>query len=243
MLKDEQLKDSTLKDDAAIYNARVEKSEKQKLSEMTFKEKFEYLKTYYLAKAIIAFIAIFFIVYLAYSMLAPKSETILYGAIINYTLSEEKAESLQNDFAKYLNLNPKVSNILLDTSFYLGNNDDVSQYTMSSQQKLSTYIFAGEIDFIIAPESVMNTYASIGYLDKLTNILPTDLNNFLKDSMYYSTSTEDPIKSAYGVYIDGSDIYENIGNNTDRPVLAILANSSYKDNTVDFLRYIFHPEQ
>ncbi len=243
MLKEEQLKDATLQDDASIYKPREEKTEKQKLSEMTLKEKFQYLKTYYLAKTIIALVAISFVVYLGYSMLAPKSETILYGAIINYTLSEEKAESVQNDFTDHLELDPKKSNILLDTSFYLGNNEEVSQYTMSSQQKLSTYIFAGEIDFIIAPESVMNSYASLGYLEKLTNILPTDLNNDLKDSMYYSTSTEDPIKSAYGVYIDNSDIYEHIGNDTDKPVLAVLANSSYKDNAIEFIRYIFHLEQ
>lgn len=240
MLKDEQLKDSTLQDDATIYKRREVKTEKQKLREMTWSEKIQYLKTYYLAKTIIALVAISFVIYLGYSMLAPKSETILYGAIINYTLSEEKAESVQNDFANHLELNPKESNILLDTSFYLGNNEEVSQYTMSSQQKLSTYIFAGEIDMIIAPESVMNSYASLGYLDKLTNILPTDLNNDLKESMYYSTSTEDPVKSAYGVYIDHSDIYDQVGNDTDRPVLAVLANSSYKDNSVEFIRYIFN---
>lgn len=240
MLKDEQLKDSTLQDDAAIYTARVKKTEKQKLSEMNFKEKVEYLKNYYLAKTAIILITLFFIVYLAYSILSPKSETVLYGAIINYALSEDKATAVQTDFSKYLNLDEKKHNILLDTTFYLGNNQDTSQYTMSSQQKLSTYIFAGEIDFIIAPESVMNNYASIGYLDKLTNILPTNLNSELKDSMYYSTTEDDPVTSAYGVYIDNSSIYEKVGNNTDRPVLAVLANSNYKDNAVEFIGYIFH---
>lgn len=240
MLKNEQLKETTLEDDAAIYKPRVEKTEKQKLSEMTLKEKFDYLKTYYLAKTIIVLIAIGLISYLAYSMLAPKNETVLYAAIINYTLTEEKAASLQDDFTKYLNLNEKENNVLLDASFYLGTDDDITQYTMSSNQKLSTYIFAGEIDVIIAPESVMNTYASVGYLSKLTDILPTDVNNALKDSMYYSTTTEDPANSPYGVYIDGSDIYEQIGDSTDRPVLAVLANSSYKDNAVSFIRYIFN---
>lgn len=243
MLQDEQMKETILDDNAAIYTPREKKTEKQKLSEMTPNEKFEYLKTYYLGKTMIVIIILGFVGYLAYSMLTPTSQTVLYGAVINYTISEETALSVQNDFADYLKLNADKSNILLDTSFYLGNNDDFSQYTMSSQQKLSTYIFAGEIDIIIAPESVMSTYASAGFLDKLTNILPTDLNNKLKDSMYYSTSTEDPIRSAYGVYIDDSNVYEPIGTVTDRPVFAVLANSSYKDNGVAFLNYIFDTKE
>ncbi|MFV0344535.1 MAG: hypothetical protein ACK5JH_16890 [Anaerocolumna sp.] len=240
MLKDEQLKDSTLKDDAAIYTKREEKSEKQKLGEMTLKEKWQYLKTYYLAKTVISLLAISFVIYLGYSIFAPKSETILYGAIINYALTSEKAEEVQTAFTEHLELDPEISNILLDSTFYLGDGDDIDQLTMTSQQKLSTFLFAGDIDIIIGPESFISSYASSGYLSKLTDVLPTDVTNDLKDSMYYSTTTEDPAKSAYGVYIDGSDIYE--GTLTERPVLAVLANSSYQENAVEFIRYIFDLE-
>lgn len=239
MLKDEQLKDTTLDDDASIYKPREEKSEKQKLKDMTGKEKLEYFKNYYLGKTVIVLLALAFTGYLIYSIVGPKANTVLYGAIINYAISEETATSLQDEMADYLGLDTTKENVIIDSTYYFGTGDEVSQYTISSKEKLLILVQATELDFIIAPESMMEFYASGGYFAKITDVLPTDLCNKLKDSMYTATTKEDNVTSSYGIYLDNSNLYDQGTSFTDRPVLGIVINSSNKDNAVEFIRYIF----
>jgi len=237
IIKDEQIKDT--EDSAAIYQPRKQQTEKQKLRDMTFKEKVIYFNDYYRFKSIAILAILSFAIYVAYSILVPKPETILYAAVINYALTEESALTLQSDFGQHLEINPKKEELMIDTSFFLGGKDDAAEYSHSSEQKLGTYFFAGEIDVIIAPESNFAKYTNYGYFDKLSDQLPTDLFSSLADSFYSSDTEDDSSVSAYGIYLDGATIYDNQGEIIDRPVLGIVANSKYKPNAIELIRYLF----
>jgi hypothetical protein len=239
VLKEDRLKDTILDDNAAIYNNRDSKSEKQKLKEMSFSEKISYLKTYYLTKTIVIIAIIGFVGYLGYSILSPKAENVLYTAIINYALTETEAAKLEEDFTNLLELDPEKETVLFDASFYLGLNGDVSEYTLSSEQKLTTYLFAGEIDVLIAPEADFKKYAGFGYLSKLTDELPTDLCTQLADSFFYSTTEDNPASGAYGIYLEGAKLYDSNGKAIENPVIGIVVNSENKQNAVELIRYLY----
>lgn len=239
MLKEDRLKDSVLDDNASIYSRRDKKSEKQKLNEMSFSEKISYLKTYYLTKTIVIIVIIGFVGYLGYSLLSPKAENVLYTAIINYALTEEEASKLQDDFSNLLELNPEKETMNFDASYYLGLNGDVSEYTLSTEQKLTTYLFAGEIDVIIAPEADFKKYASFGYLSKLTDELPTDLCTQLASSFFYSTTEDNKASGAYGIYLENAELYDITGKVIENPMIGIVVNSENKQNAVKLIRYLF----
>ena len=239
MLNKDRLKDTTLDNSADIYKPREEKSEKQKLSEMTFQDKVSYLKSYYLAKTVAIIAIIAFAGYLFYTILTPKPETLLYAAIVNYAIPEETAATLQSDFSNHLGITSDKEEVMFDTSFYLGSGNDTSEYTMSAQEKLSVYFTAGDVDVLIAPESIIKNYASFGYLDKLTDQLPTDLCTSLSESFLFSTTEDNPVSGAYGIYLDGTALYNGTSDPTDRPVLAIVINSDQKQNAIEFIRYLF----
>jgi hypothetical protein len=239
MIKDSRLKDSALDDSADIYKQRDVKTEKEKLSEMTSKEKLEYFNSYYRNKTIAILAILAFIIYAVYSMLTPKPETVLYAAVINYALDEESAVTLQEDMGKILNINPKTEEIMIDTSFYMGTEGDVSQFSLSNQQKLGTYFYAGDIDVLIAPESDFAGYAYNGTFSKISDQLPTDLYTKLTDSFYFSDLEEDATKNAYGIYLDGAKIYNNAGELIEKPVLGIVANSKHKENAIELIRHLF----
>ncbi len=239
MIDEDRLKNTTLDNSAEIYQPRIQQTEKQKLSEMTFKEKVSYFNNYYRSKTIIIILICILVIYFAYSVLTPKPENVLYVAVLNNALDSETATTLQSDFGEHLKIDPKTQTILLDTSFIIGTGD-ASEYSLSNEQKLATYFYAAEIDVIIAPESSFTKYAYYGNLDKLSDQLPTDLCSSLADSFYYSPLEEDPTVSAYGIYLDGATIYDKNGEIMDRPVLGIVANSKYKQNVVEFIRYLFN---
>ncbi len=239
MMNEYKLKDSTLDDNAAIYAPREEKSEKQKLKEMNFKEKVAYLRDYYLVKTLIILAALGIASYFIYTMVTPKPVTLLDTAIVNYSLSDDTVNKMKEDMSTLLIKNPKKEDIMIDSSFYLGNGNDNSEYTMGSAQKLQTYMYAGEIDVIIAPESLFQSYATSGVFSKLTDVLPTDLLTSFSDSLFNSTTEDNPVSGAYGVYLDNTSLFKDISNPSDRPVLGVLVNSKHPDNGVEYIKYLF----
>jgi hypothetical protein len=257
MLKDTKLKETVLDDSAEIYKQRQDESEKQKLRNMNFQEKVQYLKNYYAFKTIVILAIIALGGYFIYSIVSPKPENVLYTAIVDYAMDDETAQTVQTDMEKKLNLNKDTQEIMFDTSFYLGGDTAASsvesttdtalsstssnsEYTMASQQKLMTYLYAGEIDVLIAPESSFAQYAAIGYFSKLSDELPTDLFTALSDSYYNTTTEDDTSSSAYGIYLDGAKIYDKSGELIDRPVLGIVVNSKNKENAIELVRYLFN---
>lgn len=240
MIEKNHLKDTVLDDSAEIYKPREKKTEKQKLSEMTFKEKVIYYNNYYRLATIVVIAIIAAAAYLIYSIVTPKPETVLYAAVLNSAIDEQTASTLQTDFGEKLGIDPKTQEILIDTSFYLGNDSNVSEYSMATEQKLATFFYAGQIDVIIAPESVFANYAHLGSFVKLSDELPTELCTALADSFYNSDTEDDKTSSAYGIYLDGAKIYDNKGELTDKPVIGIVANSKYKQNAVELVKYLFN---
>ncbi len=232
-----QLKDTVLDESAEIYRQRKQQTEKQKLSEMTFKEKITYFNNYYRLTTIVVVAIVIGAAYFIYTILTPKPETVLYAAVVNSVIDDDTSAALQNDFGQKLGIDPKTQEINIDASFFLG--DDSNEYALASQQKLVTYLYAGELDVIIAPESVFSNYANLGNFCKLSDQLPTDLCTALADSFYYSNTEEDSASSAYGIYLDGAKIYDNEETLTDRPVLGIVANSENKQNAAEFIRFLF----
>lgn len=239
MIEKDHLKDTVLDDTAEIYKRRAQKSEKQKFSEMSFKEKVTYFNNYYRITTIVIIGVIAAAAYIIYSIVTPKPETVLYAAVINSVIDDQAAASLQTDFGNKLGIDPNTQEIMIDSSFLLGTDNNMSEYTMSAQQKLGTYLYAGQIDVIIAPESVIANYAHMGSLSKLTEELPTSLISTLTDSFYFSDTEDDSTSSAYGIYLDNAKIYNNKGVLMDKPVIGIVVNSKYKQNAVELIKYLF----
>lgn len=230
-------KETKLAEDAVIYQPRQELTEKQKLKDMSNREKLAYLWEYYRIHALATVAAIALISYLIYEFVTPDIETQFYAAIIDSMISEEVWGEYKTKFEEYLELNPETEEVQLNSSFYLGNG---GEYAMNMQQVLTTRVAAGEIDVFIAPESSFKDYAYYGYLDKLTDRLPTDLYTSLAEYIYQSGTEENPDQSVYGIYLTDTKLFSENAGNTEPYILGIVANSNHKDNAVEFLRMLFN---
>jgi hypothetical protein len=230
-------KETRLEEDAVIYQPRQKLTEKQKLKDMSFQEKMSYLWEYYKIHAAVAIAVISLIIYLIYELMTPDIKTQFYAAIINNTISDQVWDQYTTSFEDYLNLNPKTEAVQLNYNFYLNTSSD---YAMNMQQALSTYIAAGEVDVIIAPESSFKEYAYYGFMEKISDQIPTDLYASLTDNVYMSDTEEDPEKDVYGIYLTDTKLFQENANNTDPYILGIIANSGHKENAVEFLRMLYN---
>lgn len=229
-------KKTALDDNAEIYQIREQKTEKEKLRELPRKKMFEYLWEYYRLHAFGFIAGIALIIYIIYQIATPNIETIFYATLINNTIHEDVIDEAQTDFAEHLVINPDLEQVIFNTSFYFSTSPD---YVANSKQVLSTYIAAQEVDVLIAPESEFQTYAYNGFLDKLSDQIPTDLYSALADYFYMSDQEEDPEQSVYGIYLTDSELFKNNAVNNDPYVLGIVVNGQHRENSIEFLRYLF----
>ncbi len=229
-------KETRLDENAVIYQPRQELSEKQKLRDMSFQEKVTYLWEYYRVHAAVTIAVIALIIYIIYEIVTPDIKIQFYAAIIDNSISDQVWDQYSTSFGDYLNLDPKTEDVQMNYNFYLNSS---SEYAMNMQQALSTYIAAGEVDVIIAPESAFKNYAYNGFMDKISDQIPTDLYASLTDYMFMSDTEEDPESNVYGIYLSDTKLFRENANNTDPYILGILANSGHKQNAAEFLRMLY----
>lgn len=230
-------KQSRLPDDAAFFQRREELTEKEKLKGMSHSSKFAYLWEYYKYHALIIVLVIGFAVYLIHNIMTPDVETKLYAAIIDNTISDEVWEQYQTEVSDYLELDPKTEDAVLNYSYYF--NGD-AEYAMNMQTAFVTYVSAGQIDVMIAPESQFKNYAFNGFADKLYDNLPTDLYSDLTDYLYVTSTEDDSEENAYGIYLTDTKLFRENADNSDPYILGIVANSNHKNNAIEFIRMLFN---
>ncbi|WP_310604678.1 hypothetical protein [Anaerosporobacter sp.] len=238
-------KETKLDDSAEIYTKRTQQTEREKMSDMTFKEKREYFNTYYLRKTIVAILAVTLLGYLLYQTLSPKPEELLNVAVVNDYFESEKLKSFLSDLNTHFEVDPDNQKIMFDYSYYISDTD-VSQNSVSSIQKLSTYISAEQIDVIIADEANFTTFMEQGYFIDLAELLPADLYIELADLLCEGTVYDEDLDGVrtplehgtYGLRLDSSSGYASSGSTMQKPVLGIVCNTKNADNTIEFIRYL-----
>ncbi len=102
-------------------------------------------------------------------------------AIVNGAY-EADYERIEKEFEEYIQVDDKHE-VQIDSEFYLSA-DGSGAYDMQAEEKLFMTIATGQIDVLIAPESVFKRFADVGYVADIGNVL-----------------TEDEIKSLDGIFI------------------------------------------
>lgn len=229
-------KQTKLDEQAVIYQPRTKQTEKEKLKDMSFSDKFSYLWEYYKIHAAVAVAVTALLIYMIHEIVTPDVKPALYAAIINSAVDPTALEQYEADFGNSIQINPKRESVELNDTFFIS---DESSSMTNMQQVLTTYIAAGEIDVIIAPESRFKSYAYFGYISKLSDELPTDVYSSLTDYFMVSDTEEDTTKNAYGIYLTDSDLFKDLTYVSEPYILGIVPNYSHEDVTIDFIRYLF----
>lgn len=242
-------KETKLDDSAGIYVKREKQTERQKMRDMSFKEKVAYFNMYYLKKVIFTVCIASILGYLIYQTLSPRTDEILNIIVINDYIDQEQVKDFLSDLDTHFEVDPDKEKINFDYSYYISETD-MSQNTISSIQKLSTYVAAKQIDVVITDEACLNSLIEKGYFISLSDLLPADMYTELADKYYTGAVKDEDLKgnvtygpkAPYGIYIDDSEIYKSSGTSIEKPVLGVISNSPNKDNVIELIRYLLDLE-
>lgn len=238
-------KETKLDDSAGIYAKRTKQTEREKLGDMTFKEKVAYFNMYYLKKVIISVCIAGIMGYLIYQTVAPRPDELLNIAVVNDYFEQEKLNDFLSDLNTHFEVEPGKEKITFDYSYYISD-EDMSQNSISSIQKISTYVSAKQIDVIISDEAYFKTLTEDGFLISLSDLLPADMYTELADKYYTGAIKDEDLKgnvssgpqAPYGIYIDDSKLYKSSGSAIEKPILGVVSNSPNKENTIELIKYL-----
>lgn len=232
-------KKTVLDDTASIYERREEKTDRQKWKDLKgFHAKWEQFRAYYLFKVLIWVGVACLAVYAIYSFVKPKKEQILFVAILDNVIPDARRDRIQAGYDELMKIDSEKQETYFDTSMLVSQRGDPN-----SRSKLTAFAFAGELDVVIARESVFKEMAS-SYFRPLSEQLPADLYSEMKDRFCSAPEYDD-----YGKAIEGSEkplglyIEDKTGsqnNEGERLVIGICGNTGHALNAEEFLRFLLN---
>lgn len=245
MAQNIKYKKSSLKDDASIYKKRDEdESEKSRWSKMDRRQRWTHFKTYYLRFVVIGCIVLLLAGFFFYRDVLHRTEVIYRCALINEIAVEAPILAFADGFLESMNIDTERN----DASFHLyyTNSEAAEKVGASLSSDLthvSSLIYAGKLDSMIADQQDFDGYLEKNFFTDLTELLTEEQLALIQDKLYIPDVPENTEKHPYGVYLDGNEVYGRIfemgGGMVEKPIFGVMINSQNKEASRQFLYYLF----
>lgn len=213
------------------------KLEREKLKNMTLKDKLWYLSEYYKFHFIgfLAILGVFWVI--GTSIYRGTFDNVLYCMVINNRSQQElNTDILTKDFHEYMGFTDKQ--VISTESTYISYGNNTDEYTYASMAKISALVAANDLDIMISDQENFDHYVAMDGFANLEQTLSADVLELVQDRLIYAADSTGATY-AYGVDLSGTKFAQDSQLTLSPCILAMVSNSSHKDNSAALIRYIF----
>ncbi len=220
----------------------MRKSEVRKWPEMDRQQKIQYLKDYYLLPAVGVILLIAVAVSLIWHVARPRTENLLYAAVIDESLDEKKLAQVTADMSNLLGADGKRKTVQIDDSFYVKD---------EALDKLQVYLHSQQIDVVILDRELFEEYAGYGYFESLDEVTEEDLEKKYGESYQYAAGYKEDDEVSfedhetgqgevkpYGISLSGDNRFTEMSEYIKDPVFAVAVGTKNPENALKFLEYL-----
>ena len=220
----------------------MRKSEVRKWPEMDRQQKIQYLKDYYLLPAVGVILLIAVAVSLIWHVARPRTENLLYAAVIDESLDEKKLAQVTADMSNLLGADGKRKTVQIDDSFYVKD---------GALDKLQVYLHSQQIDVVILDRQLFEEYAGYGYFESLDEVTEEDLEKKYGESYQYAAGYKEDDEVSfedhetglgevkpYGISLSGDNRFTEMSEYIKDPVFAVAVGTKNPENALKFLEYL-----
>ena len=220
----------------------MRKSEVRKWPEMDRQQKIQYLKDYYLLPAVGVILLIAVAVSLIWHVARPRTENLLYAAVIYESLDEKKLAQVTADMSNLLGADGKRKTVQIDDSFYVKD---------GALDKLQVYLHSQQIDVVILDRELFEEYAGYGYFESLDEVTEEDLEKKYGESYQYAAGYKEDDEFSfedhetgqgevkpYGISLSGDNRFTEMSEYIKDPVFAVAVGTKNPENALKFLEYL-----
>ncbi|WP_216391400.1 hypothetical protein [Blautia sp. MSJ-19] len=226
----------------------MKKSEKQKWMELNQEQRKQYFLDYYLFPVSVIIIILAIVCFLGWHFfLKPDEENLLYAAVVDDSLDQEKQEQAVLDMQDILGADGKYKQIHIDDSFYLKD---------GALDKIQVYLHSQQIDVLILDQDVFEEFAGYGYFRSLDELTGEDLAEKYDTDYVYAAGYRDTDEisfedhetgqgatEAYGLSLEGKNRFTDMtGGYLEHPVFAVAVDAPNPENALKFLDYLMNGE-
>ena len=206
---------------------------------MNWKEKIVYIVTYYKVYFILAVCACLVVGVIVFMIREAGKENIGQGIAFNASFAADLSSEVPKDFAEYLGKDPSKIKMVMESGLSYSENDANSEYGMGFTMKVTTYIAAHALDFMITDTAGMRLeiLQNNGMMD-LEKALPEDIMNVVKDDILYKKNS-DGTQTAIGINIKNSSFAQKYQMLSGDLYFIIINNTDKLDNVLQFLRFMY----
>ena len=220
----------------------MRKSEVRKWPEMDRQQKIQYLKDYYLLPAVGVILLIAVAVSLIWHVARPRTENLLYAAVIDESLDEKKLAQVTADMSNLLGADGKRKTVQIDDSFYVKD---------GALDKLQVYLHSQQIDVVILDRELFEEYAGYCYFESLDEVTEEDLEKKYGESYQYAAGYKEDDEVSfedhetgqgevkpYGISLSGDNRFTEMSEYIKDPVFAVAVGTKNPENALKFLEYL-----
>lgn len=220
----------------------MRKSEVRKWPDMDRQQKIQYLKDYYLFPAVGVVVLIAVVVSLVWHVARPRTENLLYAAVIDESLDDKKLAQVTSDMSDLLGADGKKKTVQIDDSFYIKD---------GALDKLQVYLHSQQIDVVILARELFEEYAGYGYFESLDEVTGEDLEKKYGEAYQYAAGYKDDDEVSfedhetgqgevkpYGISLSGDNRFTEMAEYIKDPVFAVAVGTKNPENALKFLDYL-----
>ena len=225
----------------------ADKSSKRNL---TFSQKIQQFKDYYLGGTLAALAVAALVIYMASRLLSPKETADLTVAVFDTDLSSEALQEMEQAVRASLNL-PEEAVIVIDTGYVSSNTNEYTRLSLLSAN--------GQVDAVIAGREVFGELAGFGYFKDLSEFLPEDMLSayagnlvscaYESNAVAQNAQQKGELASGeypFGLSLEDSALWNSMTADSsikpDGPVVGVILESGNDSNVTGLLRVLMDQE-
>ena len=211
-------------------------TEREKLRPMTFKQKVNYVTSYYTGWFVFFLIICLFVGYVGDVLIQSRKEIVLQGYFTNDDNNYFPGSQMEKEYAAELGLS-FGQRIVFDDSLYFDLEGNADEYTAASNGKVIATMAANRLDFMVTTRPVLEHFRGQLPMKDLEKFLPEDILLAVREELV--TGLNEVGEEAY-VAINMAGSRYLMGIETDQEFyLFVPYNIPNDEALLEFLRFCF----
>ena len=208
------------------------------LKGMSKKEKAEYIWEYYKIHIIVTIVTIFIVGTFINSQIT-KIDYVFNLTMIGNIVDENKSNDLEKQLTKIVVKNGEErKQATVDCISLDGSSSDKSSMSNQYMQKFIAQISAGELDVVVLDKNLFESLVKQNIFFKLGSLSQLDLASIKNEKI--EAKGKDNNKGVYGISVENTKVFKNMGFDTHNKVIGIISTSKQKSKAILVLKWLLN---
>lgn len=216
--------------------------EKEKIKRMSWQQKIDYFKMYYMKSTIIILIFTVAVIAFGLNYLRSLRDVVISGIFVNVSASEECYSYVTDGYFEFIHGDDKKQRTNLTTDMRIEfSESSPSQENYANQMAILAQLTSKEVDYMLLDKNALYAFSKEGIYEDLTTVLTEKQISAWNEFIILAQDNEGNVVPA-AIQLKDTFFSEKYRLNPDECYLVIIKNGRNKKNMSQFIEYLLDGE-